>query len=543
MEPTSSERFWARVQAAGVSGRPCERATPLSGRCGHAGGEVQPQNAAEVGEVVAAAAATGVTLHPVSRGRNWGYGSAAPPAAGQVVMNLRRMNRILSVDDELATCVLEPGVSQGQLQAHLDAHHPGLWMDATGAGPDASVLGNSIDRGFGHTRYGDHFAQTCNLEVMLADGRIVRTGFGRLGGAAQDVYAYGLGPMLDGLFTQNGLGVVLRATLWLQPKPACMIPFAVTADGDDALSPLMDRIGLLRRQGLLQTAVHVANDYRALASRSRYPFDRTGGRTPLPQATRLAMRSAAGLSAWSGTGSVQGSVAVARAAMRDVKRALGEVPGVRVLVLSDRRMRWMRRAAGGLARLGKPQAEARLKLAEPALALLRGRPNSEHLRGAFWRVRDLADGAVDKAAAAAELEAGHVGLRWFAPLLPLRGRDVDACRDRMETIYNRHGFEPMMTFTAINERSVVCVSNASFDRRLPTEIEAAEACHAELSEAFAAEGLFPYRGGTGDPDPGPADCPFQDAVQRIRGALDPGRVFAGPRLRAAGQAEPAARAA
>ena len=444
-------------------------------------------------------------------------------------MNLRQMNRILEVDDELGTCTIEPGVSQGQLWAYLDAHHPSLWMDATGAGPDASVLGNSLDRGFGHTRCGDHFAHTCALEVLLSNGDVIKTGFGRLDGAARHAFAYGLGPSLDGLFTQNGVGVVLRATLWLQPKPACLIPFALTAE-DAALHPLMDTLGGLRRDGLLQTAVHVANDYRAFASRGRYPFEQTGGLTPLPQETRLALREAAGLAAWSGTGSVQGPPAVARAAMRAVKRALTRVPDVRVLVLSDRRLGLMQAAATVLAAAGRPAAQQRLRLAEPALDLLRGKPSSEHLRGAFWRVRGADDARVAAGAEDATLAADHVGLRWFAPLLPLRGRDVEGCRTLMEQIYGEHGFEPMMTFTAINERSAVCVSNASFDRRRPEEVEAAGACHQALTEAFATRGLYPYRGGSGDVDPGPADCPHRAAVARIHAALDPGGVFAGPRM-------------
>ena len=78
------------------------------------------------------------------------------------------MNRIHEVNVELAYAVVEPGVSQGQLYEYLEEHETGLCLDCTGAGRGASLVGNALDRGFGHTRYGDHFATACGLEGRTA---------------------------------------------------------------------------------------------------------------------------------------------------------------------------------------------------------------------------------------------------------------------------------------------------------------------------------------------------------------------------------------
>ena len=48
-------------------------------------------------------------------------------------------------------------------------------MDATGSSAACSVLGNTLERGFGHSPYSDHAGQVVCMEVMLADGRIIQT--------------------------------------------------------------------------------------------------------------------------------------------------------------------------------------------------------------------------------------------------------------------------------------------------------------------------------------------------------------------------------
>jgi 4-cresol dehydrogenase (hydroxylating) len=179
-----------------------------------------PDSTEAVQETVRIAAAHGAGLYPISRGRNWGYGDACAPEDGSAIVDLSRMDRILEIDAELGYAVVEPGVTQQQLYEELQRRAPGFWMDCTGAGRGASVVGNALDRGFGHTPYGDHMRTSCGLEVVLADGRVLHTGFGHYAGAkAARVFPYGVGPWLDGLFTQSNLGIVTKLGLWLYPEP------------------------------------------------------------------------------------------------------------------------------------------------------------------------------------------------------------------------------------------------------------------------------------------------------------------------------------
>ena len=80
---------------------------------------VAPQTVEEVQAIVRLANEYRIPLWPVSRGKNLGYGTAAPRLPGSVVLDLGRMNRILEVDPKLAYAVLEPGVGFFDLYEHI----------------------------------------------------------------------------------------------------------------------------------------------------------------------------------------------------------------------------------------------------------------------------------------------------------------------------------------------------------------------------------------------------------------------------------------
>ena len=83
---------------------------------------VRPGSAEEVERLVAWANETLTPLVPVSSGPPHGRGDTVPGAAGAVIVDLTRMDRILRIDRRNRVCVIEPGVSWGAVQPALAAH-------------------------------------------------------------------------------------------------------------------------------------------------------------------------------------------------------------------------------------------------------------------------------------------------------------------------------------------------------------------------------------------------------------------------------------
>jgi 4-cresol dehydrogenase (hydroxylating) flavoprotein subunit len=179
-----------------------------------------PGSTAEVVALVKLANQYDLPLWPCSKGKNWGYGGATPARDGALVLVLERLNRIIAVDAEMAYAVVEPGVTFRQLHQHLQHQQIPLWLDCTDGPAEGSVMGNSLERGVGETDYGDHFGNICGLEVVLPDGLVVRTGGGPFEGyKSWNTYKWGVGPYLEGLFSQANYGIVTKMGVWLMPKP------------------------------------------------------------------------------------------------------------------------------------------------------------------------------------------------------------------------------------------------------------------------------------------------------------------------------------
>jgi 4-cresol dehydrogenase (hydroxylating) len=382
-------------------------------------------------------------------------------------------------------------------------------------------VGNTLDRGFGHTRYGDHFLSTCGMEIVLADGRVLRTGFLHYENArAARVYRYGVGPFLDGIFCESNLGIVTQIGLWLMPEPEAFSFFFIKVDRHEDLAPLIDRLRPLRMAGILQSAVHIGNDLRILSATGRYPWKEAEYQTPLPDAVRRRLCAASGVGAWNVGGSITGTTAHVRASRRSLRHAVGGLGKLvfvndRKLALGEAVARWLR-----VLHLGK-RLQTQLKALKHNYGLLKGIPTDEPLLGAQWRLRHPpADGVVDP------LDAG-CGLMWISPVLPMTGRDATALLDVAGPILAEHGFELLVTFTMITERAMIAILNVVFDKAEPEETGRARMCYDVLFDAVIAAGYVPYRASLhGLPKLHRLDDVFWQVAKQLKQALDPSDIIA-----------------
>ncbi len=483
---------------------------------------LRPDTRDSVAAVVRIAGKHKVPLYPVSTGRNWGYGDACPPTPGQVIVDLSRMNRIVEVDPRLAYAVIEPGVTQGQLAGFLEEKRTGLRLDCTGAGPDVSIVGNVLERGFGHTAYGNRFQHVCGLEIVLADGNVLRTGFGHYENArAARVFPYGIGPALDGLFTQSNFGIVTQLGVWLMPKPRRSELFFCQIRDHADLAPAVDALRGLRLDGTLRSIVHIGNDMRLLSSR---PARGGGeGQVPLTIAARQSLRNDERIAAWSMSGSLTGSGAQVRAARAAVRRALAG-PGRRLLFLSERKLRiaeFATRLMGG-ARAGR--LRQLVATARAVADLNMGRPTGYFLSGAYWRRRE---GVPDSFPADLDPARDRCGLMWLSPVLPMTGKAALEFHSCIEPVYQAHGFHPLITLSTINERALGAVMTVAYDKEDPGDTERARDCYRALWDALAAAGFMPYRAGVQSmADLGRYSTGYWQITRRIKSALDPDGIIA-----------------
>lgn len=481
---------------------------------------VTPGGADQVAELVRVARRHQVALYPISTGKNWGYGDACPVTDGQVIVDLSRMDRIITVDPTLAYAVIEPGVTQKQLSDYLIEHKLDFWIDCTGAGPDTSFMGNILERGFGHSPYGNRLQHVAGMQVVLASGDVLNTGFGHYPDAkATHLFPYGVGPFLDGMFTQSNFGIVTRIGIWLMPKSECINHFFCTVERHADIGPVVDALRPLRMNGTLRSIVHIGNDLRVISGGAVYPRDRVGDASPLPEGLRAAMREGAGVGAWTVSGALYGSDRQVAAARHALKQALKGTAAT-TTILTEGKLRMGARLAKllGDSAAGK-RLRAKVDLGVSLMAMNRGVPDGRFLAGAYWRRRGgLPSGFPSQANPAAD----NCGLLWVSPILPLRGADLLELHRMVEPVFKEHRFDLFVTFSMINERSLGGVITVAYDKEDDEEAARAKACYKAVFDLCMAAGYVPYRVGNqsmAQLDPN-ADV-FWATVRQIKTALDP----------------------
>lgn len=477
---------------------------------------LRPGNVDQVCEIVRVASEFRFPVCPISSGRNWGYGSRVPASNGCALIDLSRLDRITGFDEDLAYVTVQPGVTQRALFEFLRSTNSRLWMDATGSSPDCSLIGNAMERGFGHTAYADHFANIAGLEVVLANGEVIRTGHaGLTGSKTGPVYRWGAGPSLDGIFSQSNYGIVTEMTIWLMPAPECFEAFFFQCEAEEGLGAIVDGLRPLRLNGTLRSAVHIANDYKVLAGIGQFP---QGESAPLTPARMKELRAAMKFTRWSGSGALYGAPRQVAEARRLLRAALkGRVD--KLQFLDDRKLAFAARFQRAYRLLTGLDLRRTLELVRPVFNLLKGVPTEQPLASTYWRKRCPVPAKPDP-------DRDGCGLLWASPVAPLRGADAEAVRSIAEPLLLSHGFEPQISFTLITERSLACIVSIAYDRDVPGEDSKALSCYRELQQKLSAAGYYSYRLALAGMDMFTPDSAYGRFLRTIKTAVDPAGILA-----------------
>jgi FAD/FMN-containing dehydrogenase len=203
---------------------------------GRAAAVVRPGTTAEVAAVVRLCATHGATLVP--QGGNTGLvGGGVPDASGnQVVVDLRRLNRVRAIDRANLTMTVEAGCILAAVQdAAADA---GLLFPLSLAAEGSCTIGGNLATNAGGTavlRFGNARDQCLGLEVVTADGSV----WDGLSGLRKDNTGYDLRDLFIG--SEGTLGIITAATLKLQPQPAATVTAMLACDTPAHCVALLDR--------------------------------------------------------------------------------------------------------------------------------------------------------------------------------------------------------------------------------------------------------------------------------------------------------------
>ncbi len=449
------------------------------------GAAVAPAGVEEIQRLLAVCNRYRVPVWPISTGKNIGYGSAAPATPGQVVLDLRRMNRILDVDAELCTALVEPGVTYQQLWDYIHERDLPLWLSCPAPSAIAGPVGNTLDRGVGYTPYGEHFLFSCGMEVVLPDGDVLRTGMGSIPGSnTWQVFKWGYGPYLDGLFTQSNYGIVTKLGLWLMPAPPAFKPFVVRFDADADIVRIVDTIRPLRIANVIPNAVVIAN--------------------VLWEATVLARR----------TDYFAGDGAIDAAALRRI--------------MADHRLGWWNVYAALYGT--EEQIAVNWKMVTAAFAAAGGTIETEAEAGdnpVFRYRRDLMRGDMNLQEFGLYNWRGGGGSAWFAPVSQSRGSETLKQMEMARRILDEYGFDYVGEFI-VGWRDMHHIIDLLFDRTDPGQMRRAHACFDQLLREFTAAGYGTYRANTAfmaqvAQTYGPVQAKLKATLKR---AIDPNGIIA-----------------
>lgn len=482
---------------------------------------VQPADRPQLERCLEIANTHRVPVYPVSCGKNWGYGSRVPVQDGSVIFDLGRMNRILEFNEQLAYVTVEPGVTQQQLFDFLAEKNSQMMMSVTGSSPDSSIIGNVVERGIGVGRYCDRWNHVCAMEVLLPTGECIHTGFDRFErAAARHVSRDGVGPWLDGLFTQSRFGIVTRLTMWLYPRPKHFQVFLCWMRDEARLERFIECARTLRLEGTVDSTLAAFNDFRTLTFTRKYPWEAAAGATPLPSELRKTMVRQGRAIRFMALGTLYSpSWAQARAARKRVRQVMRG--NVDKLFFVDRTItriaRWIRHPYRWLS--GIDLATYMDSMYHRSAYL--GFPIDEGIASMYWRKKTPTPPAPQ------DLDRDRCGVVFFGEVVPCEGRHVVRAVHLIEETILEHGFEPVVNLSAITERTIHIVTVILYDREEPGEDGRAAACHDDVVSKLAAEGYLPYRLGVNSMQSlPPARDDFDKLIRSLRETLDPNNILA-----------------
>nr|MDO8132799.1 FAD-binding oxidoreductase [Candidatus Njordarchaeum guaymaensis] len=201
---------------------------------------VMPENVEQIQKIVRLANNEKVPITPFVAGANMGGLTLTERG---IILDLKRMNRILEVNEKAMYAIIEPGVTFGQLEGALKESHPSLRFSYPNSPPYTSVLVNALLEGLGNLslKYDATASLLNGLEVVLPTGELAK-----IGSCATSKYWFSRYPLPDiaGLFIgwQGTTGIATKGSIALLHRPKFRDLFSIGMFNADNFSNLAIRM-------------------------------------------------------------------------------------------------------------------------------------------------------------------------------------------------------------------------------------------------------------------------------------------------------------
>lgn len=481
-----------------------------------------PETEEQIQTLVKIAALHKVPLYPVSTGRNWGFGGANPAVDNCVIVDLHKMNRILDFDVDLGIVTLEPGVTQGQFEEFLRKNDYPFMYSAIASSTHCSVMGNALDRGHGMMPHTDRFSSLMSLRAVLPDGELYQPLLDDAGGQQiSRAYKWGVGPYIDGLFSQGSFGIVTQASFALARKPEHVTLFYFRPRHNVSMTAFTDKLREVKqRLGGIVNTIDFGN--RMSAEQGQRDDDSVLSAEEL-------WHQMDDVNLWTAYGSIHASHEMSKAAIKSMQRILKPVAHDFVFVdeqfIAKAEKKPKKHSKTPMGRF----VVNNMALIKEMYAYMHGRPQMKALNYAYHQLDS--DQRTDEKL---DQDIKKSGLIWYWPIIPLRGKDVHLFLQMFKQISAKHGIYPTWNLCVESETWISAGIHIFFDPE--NGKEAADKYHKELFEEGKRLGYLPHRAhiDTMGWYSGDDNSHFFDMVAKLKKGLDPHNIMAPGRYGPAG---------
>lgn len=453
-------------------------------------GHFKPKSLSELKATYRELKTAGIKVGVYSRGNNWGYGCHSPQANNMAVIGLIEMNKVIEFDSYHGVITLEPGVSYGQLADYLEKNGDEWIAPVHGGGPDCSVVGNILERGYGLTPKTDHFGAITCLEAILEDGSMYRGALTELGQPRLDkLFRYGIGPYMDGAFTQSGLGIVTQVTLRLARKPAYTEMFYISLLDENEFPEAIEIVKKIKRDlGDLVGGINFISKERALSMIIEYPFEKIKNGMPLNM-DEIALFSKENLvTPWLIVGALYGEKKLVKQGKKILKKRFHHLK-TRKLFYSTTSRKVLQKVCEIIPVIGKVQLKELVSKLEDAFQILIGKPKNLALKLAYWKHEDrkrLIAGSMDPT-------RDNCGIIWYAPLVEMKPQKVLEYISFIQESSKKFGMNDLITLTTIDDICFDSTIPIVFNKNDIVQKKNAWAYYRYLLSEGAKLGFYPYR--------------------------------------------------